>query len=117
MKTKQFLFFLFAGILVLTGCKKEESGPVTTLQKIQGKWTVVSILPATDTTFDYLEFTTNGICRFGAASFSMDFIYTVTDTEVLITLNGTAAVPYTIVTLTDNSLVLKSQNQTITLKK
>jgi hypothetical protein len=119
MKTKQFLFFLFAGILVLTGCKKEETNNGSdNLQKIQGKWSVVSIVPSTGDVFDYIEFLADGTYKEGvnAITLSIQGTYTVSGNQVTMTMVG-IPVAYTIVTLTDNSLVLSYQGQTMTLKK
>lgn len=134
MKTKQFLFFLFVGILVLTGCKKEES---SNSQKIQGKWTIVSTvssgkvsgiaysIPLTADASDYIEFLSNGTYNEVLGSMSVTGTYTATDTQVIMTSDGTSIVN-TIVSQTDTSLVLKYQitidannyqGETITLKK
>ena len=136
MKTKQLLFLLFAGILVLTGCKKEES---TTLQKIQGKWSLVSTVSSgkingqaysitvTGGASDYIEFLSDGTFKevVNSMSLSATGTYSVTDTQVTMTLNGSTVVN-TIITLTDNSLILKYvttidannyQGETMTMKK
>jgi hypothetical protein len=134
MKTKQLLFILFAGILVLTGCKKEES---TTLKKVQGKWSFVSTVSSgkingqaysitvTGGASDYIEFLTNGTFNEVASSVSATGTYSVTDTQVIMSYNGTTTVN-TIITLTDTSLILNYvttsdannyQGETMTLKK
>jgi hypothetical protein len=104
--------------MFLQACKKSDTTttlPQTTLQKIQAKWTLESIVEnnyysgsnhtntTTGTSTDYLDFKTDGKVYYSISGFTDVVTYSlINDTRILI--DGTET--YEIKTLTANSFVL-----------
>lgn len=134
---KKILTLMLIAALIMGGmasCKKNDSTPKTTLQKIQAKWQLVSyqendhysgmdhIQNLTGGPDDYLDFRTDGkvyVSFFGTRDTS---VYALSgDTKVV--MDGSFILD--IKTLTDNSFILYSKDvfgadyyeQTFTLKK
>lgn len=129
-------------IFIVQGCKKSDDTtavvPLTTLQKLQAKWQIQSILEndhysgadhvrnSTGGPGDYLDFRTDGKLYLSVFGFKDTIPYTLSGDTKIILSAGSATTNLDIKTLTSNSLILYNKElyppsdyyeETVTLTK